>query len=149
MNSRRWPVFGALCWAVALGGCLDAPTPEGFARLDNRASVRAVSSDGVMYRVRRVDNEPKADLAFWREALKKRMLEAGYAVLRDGEVSAGDTPGYLLQLAAPVGQQDYAYAVAIFVHGDEITLVEAAGEVTRFDRQREKIVAALSALRLE
>ncbi len=136
-----------------VGACacvgLSAPTPEGFARFGETSVMRAVSSDGVMYRVRLVDNDPKADLDFWREAFKKRMLEAGYRVVADGDITAAGTPGYLLELAAPVGQQDYAYAIAIYLQGSDIMVIEAAGEVTRFQKHRESVVTAMAAVEFQ
>jgi len=139
-----------LLLVVVVGtGCqsFEAVAPEGFATFDDGWGFRAVSPDGVMYRVRTADNDPEATLEFWREALKKRMLDAGYTFVAEGDVQAGKEPGYLLELAAPVGQEDYAYAVACFVRGSDLILVEAAGEVTSFAERRAAVLAAIGQLR--
>jgi hypothetical protein len=131
-------------------GCrgFDAKAPVGFAAFADRRQFRAVSSDGVTYRVHRDANSPKADLAFWREALKKRMIDAGYIFVSDAEIKARAEPGYWLELAAPVGAQDYTYAVAIFVRGSHIVIAESAGEVAKFRKHKDEILAAVTALEL-
>ncbi len=142
---RRSAAVAAL---LALGACrgFHAETPEGFAAFDDWRRFRAVSADGVMYRVRSEENEPEATLDFWKEALRERMTDAGYTFVADQELAAG-SPGYLLELAAPVGEQDYSYLVAIFVRGDDILIAEASGEVSRFAGRRDAIVAAMAAVK--
>ncbi len=137
--------------AAALAcGCtgFDAGVPEGFAAFDDWSQTRGVSAEGVVFRVRSEDNEPRAELAFWREALKKRMVDAGYALVSESEVKAGSATGYFLELAAPVGQEDYTYGVALFTRGKKLVLVESAGEVTRYARHRQAIMAAIAGLEL-
>ncbi len=130
-------------------GCKDfeAPAPAGFATFDDWFDLRAVSSDGVMYRVRTEENDPRAELGFWREALKKRMVDAGYAFIAESEIKAGEKTGYLLELAAPVGQQDYTFVVAMFVRGSDLVIVESSGEVTRFAKHRDAVVKAIEQIR--
>lgn len=134
--------------ALALAACssFEAQAPKGFAVYDDGDDYRAVSSDGVVYRVRSEDNEPEAALPFWREALAKRMSDAGYLVIGGEPVKAGAVEGHLLELAAPLGNRDYAYAVAVFVAGDDIVIVEAAGEAALLKEKRGDIVAAIQGL---
>src|SRR4051812_32282549 len=101
MGSSRMRAFFALSFAITLASCstFDAHAPQGFAEYDHGSGFRAVSADGVMYRVRSVKNEPKAELPFWREALKKRMLDAGYRFQSEASVKAANGEGYLLELA--------------------------------------------------
>ena len=129
---------------LALAACrgVDAEAPDGFAAFDDWHRFRAVSADGVMYMVRAEDNDPEAKLEFWKEALKNRMKDAGYAFVTEEDIK-GKQPGYLLELAAPVGEQDYSYMVAVFVRGGDVVIAEASGEVTHFAGRRGAIVAAL------
>lgn len=142
---RRLSIGGSACFLLLLcTGCgVDATAPDGFAVYEGRGAFRAVSPEGVVYRVRTVDNKPRADLEFWREALRKRMLDAGYRLLAEDDVRTGNLDGYRLELAAPVGEQDYAYLVAIFVLGDELLVAESAGEVSRFQTVREAVLEAV------
>lgn len=124
---------------------LPAP-PEGFAPYDSKKLYRAVSPDGVVFRVRAAEHEPEADLAFWKEAMHKRMEEAGYNFLSEAELDASGTPGTLLELTAPYGTDDYTYLLAVFPAGKELVIVEAAGEVSRFDARKDAILAAIGSV---
>lgn len=138
---------------VALAACrapFEASAPPDFAAYDGRAPFRAVSPDGVVYRVR--SESPGADgarLEFWSEALRERMEDAGYEVLSDSEIEANGVGGYLLELTAPRGPEDWLYLIAVFVldEDEDVVVVEAAGEVTRVDARKSDIIAAMRALR--
>jgi len=126
---------------------LTPTAPEGFSAYRKGREYRAVSPDEVVYRVRAAKHEPEAELAFWREAVRVRMAEAGYTVLREQTIatSAG-REGALIELAAPFGQTDFSYLIAVFPAGRKIILVEAAGEVERFEARREAMEAAILSL---
>jgi hypothetical protein len=121
---------------------LDVP-PEGFAPYKAKEAFRAVSPDGVVFRVRAAEHEPEADLPFWKEAMHKRMEDAGYQVQAEADITASGTPGTMLELTAPYGTDDYSYLLAIFPAGKRIVIVEAAGEVADFAARRDAIVAAI------
>jgi len=139
-----------LVFAAVLGlGCGSArlEPPAGFAPYEASGAFRAVSPEAVVYRVRTEPNEPRADLPFWKEALERRMIDGGYRVLAKSDVSAaGGEPGFLLELAAPYGAQDFGYLLAIFVRDDRIVIVESAGEALRLQAQREAVLAAIARL---
>lgn len=142
LASRAFVVLGAL--ALCACGAVRGSAPEGFAAYAPEAqSFRAVSSSGVTYRVRHVDHEPRAELTFWREAMKKRMTDAGYVFQREGDIEAGPMKGTLLEVAAPLGQQDFAYLIAVFDAGPKLVIVESAGEVTKLSAAREAVLAAM------
>lgn len=131
-----------------LGG-VTVPVPDGFARYDNKSRpFRAVSPDGVLFQVRAAEHKPEATLDFWREALKKRMADAGYTFIADAEVSAGGVKGYLIELAAPMGTEDSSYWVAVFPDGARLILVEAAGEAGLFQARSAAIRAAIGGMKI-
>lgn len=143
---RRPLLIGLLLVMLSLlAGCksFTAQAPSGFATYEKGGAFRAVSPDGVIYRVRDEKNKPQAELAFWKEALKKRMLDAGYRFVSESDVKAGAAPGYLLELNAPQGSQDYTYLTALFVQGDRLVIVESAGEVSRFKSRRDVVLEAI------
>lgn len=118
-------------------------TPEGFAPYDDlKRATAAVSADEVLFLARAEKHEPEADLAFWEEALQRRMAEAGYRVQAEREVTVDGHAGYRLELAAPFGTDDYLYWVTLVPVGDRLVLLEAAGEAAAFDRRRAAIQAA-------
>lgn len=122
--------------------------PEGFAPYDKPRPFRAVSPDGILFQVRAVKHKPEATLAFWKEALKKRMSDAGYTFVAESDLQAGDTPGYLIELAAPMGAEDDSYWVAIFPDGRRLVIAEAAGEAGRFQARAEAIRGAITGMAL-
>lgn len=156
MRPAALPVLILLTVFWSAAGCVhfsgstsSSPVPEGFAPYTDSSQVKAVSPEGVVYRVRREAHQPRAELTFWKEALKNRMLDAGYIFLAEAPISAGERPGYLLELTAPHGPQDLTYLTAIFVREREIVIVEAAGEVTAFAPRREAILQAIRSLPLD
>lgn len=144
-------VSARVCLCLVLwvaSGCVPfrGAAPVGFATYKGDRPYRAVSPDGLMYRVRYEKNKPRADLGFWKEALKVRMIDAGYHFASESDIEVDGRPGYLLELTAPMGTQDYTYMDAVFVCGRKLVLVEAAGEVAQFEAHRASIEAAIQAL---
>jgi hypothetical protein len=153
IRNRAFPwLTAALLGTLAAGGAACHPAaPEGFGQYP-RGSVfasplRTASPDGVLFTVRTEKNKPKADLSFWREALKTRMSQAGYRVIADTACSMHGSPGALVKLAAPVGNQDYFYWIAFTLSGSgqDILVAEAAGESKRFLARQEAILKAMEA----
>lgn len=145
--------------AVALGALLagtvacrapfEASAPSGFAAYEPRTkrTFRAVSPDGVVYRVRTVATDAEgADLAFWKEALRRHLKASGYEVLRDGDLGGGED-GYLLELTAPRGPDDVLYLVGLKVQDDDVLVLEAAGEVSRLESRRAEVLDAMRTAR--
>jgi len=126
-----------------------ATAPSGFASFDKGQGFRAASSDGILYRVRSADNDPKAQIDFWREALRKRMDDAGYTVLSDATIEAGSKEGYLLKLAAPVGTVDYFFWVAVFVHGDDLVIAETTGPANLLNKHDKALAKAIASLQFK
>jgi hypothetical protein len=120
--------------------------PEGFAAYPPDGAFKAVTPDGVVYQVRREPNQPYADMAFWKEAMKKRMLAAGYRFGAEAPLAAGPRQGYLLELTAPHGPLDYGYLIAIFVDKENIQIAEAAGEIAALAKHRPALLAAMANL---
>jgi hypothetical protein len=143
--------MAALALLGWLAGCAryHPAAPEGFGSYPRgsvfKSPLRAVSPDGVLFTVRTEANKPKADLPFWREALKTRMIQAGYRVIADTTCSMRASTAALLKLAAPVGDQDYVYWIAFTLSGSggDILVAEAAGESKRFLARKDPILKAI------
>ena len=119
--------------------------PDGFAPYRMRREHRAVSPDDVLFRVRAEKHRPKADLDFWEEAVRARMVGAGYREISHSRVDIDGRPGVLLEYTAPHGTDDYTYLVGFFSSGRKVIVVEAAGEISRFEARRGEILAAFTA----
>ena len=139
-------VLAAALWLCACVHTTPAVLPEGFAAYPQEEAFKAVTPDGVVYRVRREPNKPYADMAFWKEAMKKRMLAAGYRLGAERPFDAGLRQGYLLELTAPHGPLDYGYLIAIFVEKESIQIAEAAGEITALAKYRPTLLQAMANL---
>jgi hypothetical protein len=126
----------------------EVPVPEGFAAWRKRGRFQAVSPDGVSVRVRSAKNKPLAELGFWEEALKSRMVDAGYKVIHEERLSAAGGPGALLELGAAAGEADQTYLVVVFVKGRRLVIAEATGEAETFRARREAVLAAFKEISL-
>ena len=121
-------------------------TPDGFSAWRKAGRYRAVSPDGALLRVRSVRNKPKATLSFWKDALRERMQRAGYVVHAESDVEVDGVSGSMIELAAPLGTEDWSYVVTVFPRGGKLVLFEAAGEVATLDEHRDAIRATLDSL---
>lgn len=141
-----------LCSALALAGCspLRAGLPEGFAELEGRGlTYRAVSPEGVRYRVRVLANRPAKELAFWSEALRSQLVKEGYRPNGEAmEFDSGGRTGVLYEWAAPYGNESYLYLTALVVSKRRIALAEAAAPYPLFVQYREALRRSLESLRL-
>jgi hypothetical protein len=146
MKNNRLFFFLLLVAACLLCACKTIPrnVPEGFAAYKGNGIFRAVSSDGVMYRIRNEENKPFAELPFWKTALKKHMLDSGYRFIGESDITSDGRPGYQLELSAPLGDKDYIYLIALFVNGDRLVIAEASGEAVTFRKHRDSVTAAVS-----
>ena len=126
----------------------DVVIPDGFAAFKVKKHIAAVSPDDVVFRVRTLRNKPPADLPFWTEALRTRLVQAGYTLLSEGELPAANAKGHLLELVAPDGQKDARWMIGLFVDGRDIVVVEAAGEASKAMARREAILTAIGKSRL-
>ena len=135
---------GAL-WLTACGGAehrLDPPAAfRAYAETDD---LRLITADGVRVATREVDNEPLADLDFWVDAMKRHLDKRGYALAgEDCFTTEAGQKGCTLDFVLPYGAEDWVMSETIFVYGDTVVLVEAAGPFPRFQAVSEPYRKAL------
>lgn len=121
--------------------------PEGFSAWKKARRYRAASPDGVLFRVRTERHKPRAELSFWKEAVRERMVAAGYTVVAESDVDAGGVAGGLVELAAPIGTDDWTYLVAFFPVGRRLVVAEAAGSIADVEPRKEAVLDAIRAIR--
>jgi hypothetical protein len=137
---------------LLLGSCtnLAVRKPEGFAVVKTRDQYKAVSPEGMLYRVRIMDNYPVQDLEFWSQALKNQLLKEGYTITVDGErFETMAAPGILFEWAVPYGHESYLYLTAIIVTEKEIAIAEAAAEHTVYRRYRQALRESLQSIAIK
>lgn len=135
---------------VLLASCspLVVQAPEGFAELPGRGGTfRAVSPEGMLFRVRLLKNQPAKELSFWSEALGSQLAKEGYRPSGErAEFAAG--AGVLYEWAAPYGNESYLYLTGLMVSRRRIALVEAAAPYPVFVQHRQALRDSLEKLRL-
>jgi hypothetical protein len=117
--------------------------PDGFSAWRKKGRYRAASANDVLFRVRTERHKPKGELSFWKEAVRVRMLAAGYKLVEEKDLGIVGVNGATIELVAPVGTEDWTYLIGFFPVGGRIVVAEAAGEVTRFEARREQILTAM------
>lgn len=144
---ERMAVLAAL--AALLVACGPPPysltAPEAFKRYEDSRDFKLITADGVMLKAREVDNYPKADLSFWAEALGRHLDARGYAKKSEHRFKTNKgLEGFTLTFVLPHGAEDYVLSETIFVVGDTVYLVEAAGPFERFAAVEKELDAALA-----
>ena len=133
---------------MMLVGCSGVPfkmeTPPGFVRYEESKDFRFITADGVRLQGRRVENKPVANLAFWQDALKEHLEKRGYTFqTADCFQTKLGLDGCTLEFAVPSGAEDWTQSETIFVQGDDVLLIEAAGPYERYAPRRAGITQAL------
>ena len=139
-------ILGMLSFcALGFMGCagFKAEPPQGFASYANTDDFQAVSPEGVLFRVKSVPHKPHADLAFWKEALTMRMQAAGYVTLDTLTFPIDGVPAMGLLMEAPQGSQDQRYLVVAVPTPKQMVVIEAAGEVSQFQKHHASILQAI------
>ncbi|HOX52093.1 MAG TPA: hypothetical protein PKY05_11430 [Fibrobacteria bacterium] len=135
---------------VLLCGCagLKAPSPAGFASFPPTSEkALAASPDEVVWRVRLLDDQPKADLAFWKSALRHHLEQHGHLVVDsfplrwEGQAAAG------YETRQTVDGQESSYMVAVSPRGEKILVAEAGGPSTSFSKRRPALRLAMDSVR--
>ena len=110
-------------------GSLPIPVPEGFAEVDRKPDLLAMSPEGVRLRVRSVKNYPKQTLEFWSKALSSDLENRGYAPMDGPDIRDwdADDPFEDSLWAVPLGNEDYLYLVSLRLSGSDIEILEMAG----------------------
>lgn len=146
-----------LCLLVlsTLAGCHHHAlrTPSDFAVFEDSEPyvTRAVSAQGVVIGVRELDNEPRANSAFWLTAIRAQLLEGrGYALLEAKDVRArSGQRGKQLRMGREQNGEQYSYWLTVFVTKHRLYLVEAGARRDRFEAAQSQVDAAIASLEVD
>ena len=132
-----------LCFAAGCGKPFKVQTAPGFVPLENQSGsteyqYRATTPEGVVVAIRVIDDEDRADLAFWTEALTLQLRDvSGYALLETADTQSRDgTKGKLLKLGHDEDGKPFTYWVAVFLAQGRLFIVEAGGQKDAFERAK-------------
>jgi hypothetical protein len=128
--------------------------PQGFAVYESESPIfvneyRAITADGVRYRVRVVKNEPEGDATLWKQTLIKGLEKKGYRILSSDSLKTdqGRTVQYVnSQLSA--GGMDFLYLTGFIVDGRRIIIVEAGGTKELMSMHEKALQNSIRSLRL-
>jgi len=119
----------------ACGSAWQMQTPTGFVPFRDKSGPAFITADGVRCSLRTEDNYPKADLAFWTDALQRHLVARGY--LLHGQQCFKTTAGLdgcTSEFVVPHGGEDWVFAQTIYVTDDELQILEAAGPFDRYKK---------------
>ncbi|MFO0555768.1 MAG: hypothetical protein U0271_45750 [Polyangiaceae bacterium] len=161
---HRTPRRGVLFMVVAVAaaalftGCAgpsaSLTAPDGFAELehDTDYSFRATNASGVVIGIRTEKNEPAGNLAFWTEALDNKLRSQGYVALDDKPLAVktdDGRDGNRLRYQLNRNGRNHEYWLTVFVAGESVVVVEAAGDEAYFnDAIRDELEAATRTMKL-
>ena len=148
MRRLLMPLGLALMLLAVSCSWISVVPPEGFAELKGGRSYRAISPEGMLYRVRSIKNEPQKDLSFWGDALENHLSKEGYRSSADAQsFESGDREGLYYEWILPAGNESYLYLTALIVTERTITLAEAAAPHPVFTRHRQALLDSLTGIR--
>ena len=141
----RWLTLCLVFLSVACGPTYKMESPDGLVKYEKGHGKFAwTTADGVRVKARDVKNEPKAELPFWTDATQRHLTARGYTKKAERcFTTVRGTKGCTLEWLAPRGNEDWVYAVSIFVVDERVTLVEAAGPFARYVAIEAKLAKAL------
>lgn len=135
-----------------LCGCagLKAPPPAGFANFPaNGEKSVALSPDEVVWRVRLLDDQPVADLAFWKASLRHHLEEHGHLVVDSFPLTWEGKSAWGYETRQTVDGQESSYLVAASPRQEKILVAEAGGPSASFSRHRAALRIALDSVRVK
>ena len=126
-----------------------ATAPNNFAEYsDGGKKFRAISSDGVLYRVSEYEQKSEASIEFWREAFLLKMKNSNYKQEDSLNISIDGKPaiGYIFSFATNTGSD--LYLVAAVPVKNKMLVVEATAESEKFNARKADILEAVSKIGL-
>jgi hypothetical protein len=152
VNSRR--ILGCLGVVTALAAAACSrpyamDRPHAFREYTESHDLRLITADGIMLKVRKTDNYPKATLGFWADAMNTHLQEQGYAAKsKQCFKTASGLDGCTLDFLVPHGAQDWVLSETLFVVDDDIYLVEVAGPYDRYAKIERQLAQSYKTFRM-
>jgi hypothetical protein len=127
-----------------------AKAPENFAAYNENEgdTFRAISSDGVLYRVSAYKQKSEASMDFWKDAFSLNMRNLNYKQEDSLNISISGKAamGYIFSFANSTGQD--LYLVAAVPNGNKMLVVEASAEREKFNARKADILKAIGEIEL-
>jgi hypothetical protein len=124
---------------LAMISCATHTPPETFAAYKEGDNFKAISPDGVLYRVSEYEQESEASVDFWKDAFLLKMKNSNYK--QEEQLSVAEI-AYIFSL------NEDLYLVAAIPKGKKITVIEASGKKEKFNQHKEQILNAIEKIKL-
>jgi hypothetical protein len=124
---------------------LKVKKPEGFAEVLKRSNTyKAVSPEGMSFKIRTVKNYPQMKLDFWSDTLKNHLQKEGYMLITDGEaLTATNLNGKFYEWGVPYAEKSFVYLTALFIRDKQIIIAEAGAEYSIYASYKTSILQSL------
>jgi len=126
-----------------------AKEPRNFAAYEIESNkFKAISSDGVLYRVSSYEQKSEASTDFWKEAFLLKMKNSNYKQEDSLNINIGGKAaiGYIFSFANSTGHD--LYLVAAVQSKEKMFVVEASGESTKFENRKKDILDAIGSINI-
>jgi hypothetical protein len=134
MSIAKYAVVVLLILLAA--GCSGYRLPAGYVKVDPPydARFKAVSAEGSALIYRTEENPENGNLTFWEKAVTNRLVDVGGYQRTDRQDihNQNGTPGVELTFAHAQVGVDYLYVLALYVRGNRVHVLEAAGPKDKF-----------------
>ena len=137
--------------ALLLFSCASfkAKEPKNFAAYESESDkFKAISADGVLYRVSAYEQKSEASMDFWREAFLLKMRNSNYKQEDSLNINIGGKAaiGYIFSFANSTGHD--LYLVAAVQSKEKMLVVEATGESAKFENRKKDILDAIGNIKV-
>ena len=150
--------YGCCFCVVAAGlfgsGCLTMTTPDRFLVVERGPGVlRAITPEESKIWARDFDDDTKASLTFWKDALKADLIQnRGYTLINESQLQdGGGRQGLLLTLETTLGGRPVRELLAVFVleglFSNTVRVAEYVADKDAFDKEVEGVTQALTTLK--
>jgi hypothetical protein len=132
---------------LSAAGCSGYRLPAGYVKVDPPwdAQFKAVSAEGSALVYRTEENPENGNLAFWEKAVTNRLVDVGGYQRTDRQEirNQNGVPGVELTFNRAQVGADYVYVLALYVRGNRVHVLEAAGPKDKFTADLPEIRKAI------
>ncbi len=158
LGYRVWGMgYGVILLILVSCATFKAKAPENFAEYNDTPSgvfwssdkFRAISSDGVLYRVSEYEQKAEASTDFWREAFLLKMKNANYKQEDSLNITLAGKPaiGYIFSFANSASTD--LYLVVAIQSKEKMLVIEATGETAKFEPHKKAILDAINNINID
>ena len=140
-------ILGTLALLSLMMACSPVfKTPQGMARVHQDEVFRSVSPKGSVLKFYRVDNDPKADGAYWIQSVSTHLQGEGFKAHKSQTMplAKGDTLQWT-EWPVPMQGGDYLYWVGVLTRNQDIFVLESTGPWQDMESLRPAVLKSLEA----